>query len=847
MGRRLGRFPVTQPYGFQIPPAGGLGITTDDVENVSDVDGTTATEALDNLLSYSPQYVFTYEDQELDNGRLQAALDAMPDNSELFVNSAGEYILQKPIRLLPTKTIRGLGERTTIFKKGLGWYAGPSILYGAIQGPQPHGPPILDDADFSYNFVTGPGVYYWQPIGLYGCNPRNLNQLWFEFSFVVNSVPGEGTFFTILGETETVGVTGMSLDVSWKFTLDVLLITFFTDTGGIQLETTTTFNGGDIGTRHILAIGWDGVTLKLFVDGVLEASGARGGTFNPPPWQVAVIGGRWIQFGRGTWQSSALFDLGHLLIADVNRQTGNYIVSWNTPDATDAHFLLTCLDANEDEDLIKVVAEQSGYSYTIPHRSQTLNAAGGEMGVDSIGFATSGTAGGTSIEIFECIRSHARNIQSVETGIQCWGNCYFSEFEDIVCMGERFGMLFSGGLLILNGTMLPHGNQIGAVLLGGGGAFEQFFTYDYSSVGVWMDTWGGVIECMGISDESTPPGVDPLYGIVYRGAEGLASAVVINNLDINVINSDTTIPICLVVCRLNNLIINGSSPIMEGLTTPPAHYIKFTNPTLTDPIQVNMWMEEAIPIANHPQKVLTPAGPAGGTTLTSAFLTTVTARQAREWDYDGVTLLGDSVLRLSNELDTGIPVLDGTIIQLKVNPTFAGFTLNVQNYDTVSIRIYTVAGWAQLRWSATNDTWEEVIPGNIELPDDYITPEKMDPIDFTVSGAYGTPGIGLAYFVAGVNDATFQLPFKWRLLNCFCQSTTAGAGGSTGQWRTAAGGGGVVVTSAMSTASTGVAGANVGGGAFNPNQIIAANTNIFFLKSDNAAAGVNIITYIRID
>lgn len=668
-------------------------------------------------------YTFTFVDGATDNGELQAAIDALPPNVTLLINSVGTYYLQKPLRLTNGQKIKGLGQDATILLKEPFWYSGDTVILGPIQDAHPHGDAILDDADFSYVFTqntppTELNPNYWMVPGVYGLYPRGWTQLNLQMDVVINDNADEGTFFSIHGETNSHGVTHNILDISWKFTLDKLLVTFWTSATGVQLESTTDFSAS-MGVRHKVELDWNGTTAKLLVDGTVEATAAIGGTFGNDGKhatlgtytnQTATIGGRYVKFGQEQWFASAEFDLGGFYLGDTSKHQANYTVDWNIPPTTDAHFMIICTDDREEDDLIKVVAE-GGTTWMQTRRAPEFTSAGGDIGISHMTLGAGGAAAaGTSVGVFHTTLARVEELETHnECLVRCWGsNTFYSTYRNLFgTSGQRYGALFNGGLVHHEGLMKFSGSDIGVVLLNGGGEADLFHTYDYRDVGIWVDSWCGSIGALLASDEDLAPGIDPLHGMVYLGTDGLSSSLTIHWLDINVISSDVTIPINIIRNRDGGLRITGASPIMPGATTPPAHFIVFKNPTVTDPIYVDMEMTDDVPIANLPYKVITPDGPAGRVTLTDADHS-LNPRTAREYDRTGVTLTAPRVDTLPAELDTGIPVKDGTVVEYFANPTFGGHTLTVDNHDGTDLHVFSAAGSRRFRFSRTTGNWSRM-------------------------------------------------------------------------------------------------------------------------------------------
>jgi len=704
---------VVQPAagpGRWLALAGALGIiSSDNVTNESGVPGTNVTEALDNLEAQMTPFVIRDLVPADDNTpTIQAYVDAVDPFTFLEIQQQGGFRLASPIRLETQIGLGGLSNATQLNKDPF-WFAGSSIIVGPIQTPFPHGAAILDDADFSYSF-TGADVATYMPIGLPtagGVFPQDWPGLWLEMAITVTGpVVSPATLFTIHGENLTnIFSTSMVLDASWKFTNDVLLVTVFTDLAGVQLESTTDFSG-EIGVRHMIAIGWDDPTQMayLFVDGVLEDSAAlAGNVFTSQPWQMANIGGARVQFGESAWIQSADFDLGSFYIGDVCKHTANYAVSWDVPaSGVDTRCMVVCQNDREVDDLVKLTSGTIAYSWM---RYPTSAGQGSDVQVKNLLFGTGGVAGGCSVQVETSLRTVVSSITSNEAAVVCNGNSFYSTFENITQTGgQRFGSLFSGGLCNWNGINKFSGAAIGVAFINGGGAAETIHTYDYTRIGFWFDGWSGS-GTFGASDESTPPGVDPLYGVYWRAPDGLASVTEIN-LTVDVISSDSTIPFNVARNRNSILKINGGQSFLAGLTTPPSSFFLFTTPTLDDPIYADIITLDPVPIANLPEKVITSSGPAGALTLTAAASTTITTRQALEFNYTGVTLVGPTALVLSNNVGDGPEPRDGTTITVNANPTFDGNTLEVQNFDATPLASFTAAGWMKFRWRSSASSWQ---------------------------------------------------------------------------------------------------------------------------------------------
>jgi hypothetical protein len=660
---------------------------------------------------------FTFEDGVIDEGELQIAVDSLPDHGELLLNGEGTYYLTEPLRMTGARRIRGLGSRTTFLGKVPLWYTGSTVIVGEVQEVIPHGAPILDDADYSYILSPDDGDLFLN-IGVGGgCYPREWDEFWWEFPLVVTSIVAEDNqFFSFQGHFDSpVDPAGIEcgLKLAWYFDQERLAVTV--RIGGVEhvLPTTSTFHGGDIGTRHMIACGYDGSTVRLFVDGVIEASAAATGQFHTEPWECGIIGGGRTDFGMQSWDTSAHFRCGGFVIGDTCLHVANYAVSWDTRAAAidGEHFALLCDDANEMQtDLSKVRSGGTGYGYM-----QMLGADptfGSKNWVRDLGFKSGDMSWGYSIAVVglaDGCRFERINSSLQEAALYCTGNPFLSVFDGIETSGHRFTSLYSGGVCVFD-SIRSQGGHYGSVFIGAGGVFGSIYGFDYTHVGAFFGDSGGSVASISLSDEGTLT-EDPLYGVLFRSSLSynipLASLFNVQSLDVNTLNATTT-PFGIihnVGCAMS---LNIAAPYLDGGGTPPDEFIKFLDPDNADPILVQGYVTlQAVPISSHPEKIITPSGPAGRATLTDASVT-ITARQAREFDFLGVTLGASRVITLDNELGNGFLIQDGTILEIFANPTFAGNTITIDNHNGADLHVFSAAGSRRFRFSCTTGNWSRM-------------------------------------------------------------------------------------------------------------------------------------------
>jgi hypothetical protein len=646
-------------------------------------------------------------DEDGDNNEvpIQDALDDAPEGTVLVV-PPGDYTISYPIRIISEKGLRGAGDRGTIIRKLPEWYAGPSIITGPLQNAAEHAAAIMDDADFSYAVNTAP-PYNWFPVGLYGLYPVEWGEFWFEWAISIPEVDGD-QFFSIHGRHDNADATTWQMQFIWA--ADQQRLRFLVKIGGgtYDLHTTTTFHT-PLDERHMIALGYDGSTLRLFVDGVIEATATPGGTFTSNPWEIAVIGGAWTKFGQSSYQDAATFHLGHFYAGTANKHTANYTVDWGVPaQDADCELQLVCQDAHESDDLIRLRVKSNGYGWMQTRRAPTDTGFGAGATVTDMGFSGGVNGFGYSIEVWATIRTKVRDIYSEETAIHCYGNSYYSEFSNISQVnGHRFGSLISGGLLVLGGLLKFSGAPIGLALINGNAVSDVIHIYDYSHIGATLDTFGGTFGTFATSDEGAVD-TSPSYGILIGGGGVTEHGyLTINGISVDIFTSDTTIPVGVWSNNGGNMTLVGQFPYTAGLTTPPAELIKLPSPLHVDPINVNITAQSDVPLSLHPQKFISPSGPVGAVTLgdASAF---ITARQGREFNFSGTVLTDNRVISLHNEMTTDLPVHDGTIIEVICNPTFGGFTLTVENHDGADLHVFSAAGQRRFRFSRATGNWSRM-------------------------------------------------------------------------------------------------------------------------------------------
>jgi hypothetical protein len=635
---------------------------------------------------------------------IQAAIDAAADNEVVRIGTEGTLLLEKPLRMLNKVTLQGMGPLTLLASHR----GGPMVYGGAHRPLPPHGDPILDDADYSY--VMNGAVDYILNCTLHGARtPTAGAEFWFEAAVVFTApmvsastriVEIGGEIFQATGYTESFRIAP---EGGFLKKLNVQL-----RVGGVLhlLNTTTEFDA-DIGTRHMIAVGLKNNVMYLFVDGVIEATVATSGTFDPPFYESLVVGGAIFSgFPQGEIVAGPLpFNLGSMLVKRECRYTTNYTVDWTeqAPLAADI-CSIWCTDEREWRDLIKLGLAGNDYAWLQADNNNSVPDFTEGVGIWDLSFGHGGgiAAQATGVHMHACDRSSIRRVRfttgCATVGI---GNNFYSTLEDITHQGNgRVGIAWSGGVMQGDGLLKSVGAKIGAALWGGG-LIDRIHVYDYSFIGILCDQFAGVIANAGVSDEGLAIGTDPLYNVYIKRAVGQPSNLIFLSLGLDVTTSDTTIPIGIEgVLQEVSIHVNG---IMPGLTTPPAELVHFTDPDDTDPVFIQHHGHLGIPLSLDRHKILTPDGPLGALTLTDADRT-VTALDAHEFDYLGVTLTANRVLTLDDADDPA----DGVCIRVRGNPTFGGFTLTVKNHDATTLHTFSAAGSAVLRFSAATGDWSEV-------------------------------------------------------------------------------------------------------------------------------------------
>jgi hypothetical protein len=640
---------------------------------------------------------------------LQAAIDAAPANADILINTEGNIYLDAPVRLRNQVTLRGLGKRTILKARPI-YYGGPLVIIGDDQSACPHGPALLDDADFSYRFTSSSPAYFLK-LGEFGCYPQNWSQFWVEMAFAVratpSTVPGSDGYFVSCGGT--LGATNSEIfDIGWN--PDFQRIRVRVMIGGVlkTLNTTSTFHTG-LNTRHLIAIGYDGTTLRLFIDGVLEASTAATGTFHTQPWESFNIGGFIAGFpGEVPSIASTEFDCGGFYIGTTNKHTATYTVSWNarTPNpANGDHCILICTDDREDGELIKLSLRGNGYGWMLVGRYPMTSAlATVDVAVKDLAFAGAVSDQNIGIVVLGSLRTVLERLSFVcAQATRVFNNSYYSMIADVEHVGGgRIGFHWAGGVTTFSGVIKSSGAGVSGVLQGGGSMQLAHF-YDYQRVGLILDQWVGVITALGISDEGTALGVDPLYGLLIVQFGSYGSPLDIQGLGVDVFSSDLTIPIAIASTGNGThatVKIRGGG-IMEGLTTPPTKIITWLNPTISDPIYVDIVDTYGIPLSDYPELCITPSGVARRKQLTDADASITHRYHACEVP-STVTLTANRALTLS---DTLTPE-DGTRISVLFKAAGA-FTYTVKNHDATNLHQFNggTSAWAEFVWSRSAGAW----------------------------------------------------------------------------------------------------------------------------------------------
>jgi hypothetical protein len=697
----MGRSSRKRPGGtsFSSQASAGFTVDTDEVANVSDVPGDTASDALDNLQQGETLIELTPNSDV--TTVLQSAIDALPSNGRLQIVTPGQFEVSAPLRIVDNIALAGLPasgpltESPTRLEKSALFYAGPSIIVSEIGSPFPHGAAILDDADYSYQFLNAdPDM--WIALGLCGCQPENWGELWAEISFETTYTPDANFLFIAIGNSNSGGAPATS-----PFSLRLVggaNLQAHINIGGVDYTLLTTTGGYNDGNRHMAAIGYDGITVRLFVDGVLEDSEAATGPFSLEPFEVLYLGPGGVQMGRDTWSGCIDFTCGGFYIGNLNKQTGNYAVSWNArvPNAANGdHCQVICDDAHETDDLIKLELDGTGYGW-LQTPDPTRGYVGG-VSIEDWGSA-GGVLGGEFIRLNTAAackigRIYANN----ECALDCYENCYELTVENVKGLGaSRYNAFFHSAVCVIRDSEF-RGGPIGACFKGGG-SIDNVFITDYEIAGAQFMTWGGFVGSLAIGDEGSA-GV-PEFALMVTGDSG----IVFNHLSITCANGAATVPIWI---GENS----GMLQFLNGIVFPHAgtsYMVEWSTPTTALPIFFGWSGGLAIPLSDQPAKVLTLDGPVAAVALTDADAT-ITAKEGREFKLAStVALSADRVLTLDDALIDSQVAFDGCVLRLVIEPTFAGFSYTVNNHDASELAVIRTATELNVRFSRVTGDWSVI-------------------------------------------------------------------------------------------------------------------------------------------
>jgi hypothetical protein len=723
MNTILTRTPPSGPdLEFDIPE------TSSEIENVSNVPGDTVTDALNELETQAdaaaPYAIPGLLEGGADNAAIiQAAIDAAAPQTPLLINAIGDFYISKPLRLTEPlgMGLAGMGAGTKLTATD-DFAAGPLVMIGPIRGAANHGAALLDDADFSYNFEALASPYYHLNLGTVFF-PKELTEFFLEMPFAIDAINDGGgrVFFGLTGSMGSEdgpfwnAFSLGALGLSWLFDDERLYLKI--KIGGVFIDhfTTSTFHTG-LGERHMLGLDYDAArgTVLLFIDGVLEDTNAASGTFNPGSWEMMVLGGN---VGGGfpaveLFTKSSDWRCGGFYFGNVSQHSAGYTVNWNvpTPDLANGDMvILVCQDDREEQDLIRVDVAAGNSGWFQVDGSDALGLTTYHLGVENI--QLKGGPLNIGVEAYASPQSFLRDIRFQGlVGMYSKGNSYLTVLEDLQHLapaGSRWGLAWGGGLCPWRGRCSTLYTYIG-VSFQGGGPVEQLFAAAYQDVGVSMAAFGGVVDVMAISDENAPN--EAPCGLFVSSQIGVASQIVIENLTVDVMTSDVTIPVLFDRTTNCDIQIKGAFPFLSGLTTPPAYLCGFTDPDIADPVFVDITTVENVPVSDLPQKIVTRSGPAGQVTLTDADVT-VTTSQALAWNFDGVTLAASRVVTLSNirtgDVLTGtVPAPDGVVVTIYADAcTFAGNTITIDNWDGDPVYVFDAPGWAKFQFSRTTGDW----------------------------------------------------------------------------------------------------------------------------------------------
>lgn len=371
---------------------------------------------------------------------IQAALDDVPSTGGQVFFPAGNYRIEKPLRLKTRNTrLFGAGQSSNIT---IGGYR-MGLVIGAEQTALPLAAPLNPagygmSADWS-NLAPGEA---WLDLTeafdlrtLDGTSALTI-KLWYSPAEIVHGK-------CIVASS---GQVTVSSPVQQAFAL-------LNDNGFMKFELNVSGTKRSIvdpvamtlgGVYHYAAT-YDGTTLRLFRNGIMAASLVAAGVIRQHPMESVAIGGRW----QG-WHQTRLFGHGpsgkvsSLQIAGGCHYTANFTVPQNHTHVPDS---FVTLNFDDQWDIFTAGFTKRGWVHFPLHRAEYALNELGEITIDSLYFL----GGGTAIYAYNVIRLTLRNLVLLYQqchGIYLRNNCYLSRLSNISMTSGSYQGVGAVGILL---------------------------------------------------------------------------------------------------------------------------------------------------------------------------------------------------------------------------------------------------------------------------------------------------------------------------------------------------------------------------------------------------------------
>lgn len=459
----------------------------------------------------------------------------------------GSYLINKPVHIkVPGQIWEGDSDGST-YVRAIG-FAGPAFYVGPDSGQFP----IAANAFAGGNagvFVHASNVVNEHYLSLrdYGSGVEVNGLGAFEISMYVavdasTGATGSQFLFCSYGERLTADQTGEAFGIAWTgsggtVTTNALYFTFTTT---VRTQVVCTPNNSFLkdGNYHWVKCNWDGATMRVFIDGVLQTlafpsgTASIGGTLLQQWWETSFIGGGAFEF----WGANRLFQtpdfhLAYLEVADIARNTANYTPPVIKP-AEDSHTMFRIDFDRFDGNFVIARSRGAKVGTTLvdtylPHHFDSV--AVDSMAQCGIRDMSISNQYGPGIDTNRAYQFRANNLrmEGVKCGINLAQNSFTSTISDVVITanGENpragISLINAANSITVNNVRACTGFRVGLVNQFGG---DFAVTGTYFSTACKVHVWIG--SCYSVNwtaasawdDEgSTIAGILPEYFGILQG------------------------------------------------------------------------------------------------------------------------------------------------------------------------------------------------------------------------------------------------------------------------------------------------------------------------------------------